>query len=433
MRDSGLTIAVGGGKGGVGKSVVASNLAIAMAQLGFRVVLVDADLGAANQHTLFGIERVRNTIQALFDGAIQSLEEAVIPTSIPRLSLVAGTGAVLGAANIPHARKLKLIRQVHSLDADAIVIDCGAGSSFNVVDFFDMADQRLLVVTPQLVSMQNAYAFLKSAVYRSLGRVAIHAREREAFGAAVHGGDKERMAQVLERLLEDDEAELAGAMQRNLGSFSASMIGNQLEHAKQGAALLALSRMMQDFLGLDVPLRGSILLNRAIHVSVTRRRPFLAASDGGKDGRSFREIAELLLETDVTALRKARRRTLPPQADPATMGPIANHLRRFPRQSVDLPATLMLEEGGFGARLLDISSGGARLRSQRLPAQGSRVRLRFDSLPSAPLAEVLVRRVDAEREQLGVEFVSEASHQAAEEIFSSIPEGRRIARVRAAS
>ena len=134
--DGPLRVAVGGGKGGVGKSVVAANLACAMAELGFRTILVDADLGSANQHTLFGIDRPGVTLQALIDRKIETLEEAVTPTPYGRLFLVPGSGAVVGAANVAHGQKLKLIRHIARLDADAIIIDCGAGTSYNVVDLF---------------------------------------------------------------------------------------------------------------------------------------------------------------------------------------------------------------------------------------------------------------------------------------------------------
>src|SRR4029079_4523590 len=111
-------ITIGGGKGGVGKSLVASNLALAMAQAGSRVVLVDCDLGAANQHVLFGIDRPNPGIQGLLDKKIESLEEGLTPPPHKNLQLVAGTGAAVGAANINHGEKQRIIRRIRALDAD---------------------------------------------------------------------------------------------------------------------------------------------------------------------------------------------------------------------------------------------------------------------------------------------------------------------------
>ncbi len=96
-------IAVGGGKGGVGKSVIAANLSIALAQSGRRVILVDGDLGAANQHTLFGIERPGPTLEALFTRQITSLDEALLRTPVAGLRLLPGSCGQVGGANINHA------------------------------------------------------------------------------------------------------------------------------------------------------------------------------------------------------------------------------------------------------------------------------------------------------------------------------------------
>src|SRR3569623_502035 len=104
-------ITIGGGKGGVGKSLVASNLAMAMAQAGSRVVLVDCDLGAANQHVLFGIDRPKPGIQGLLDKKITSLEEGLTPTQHPNLHLVARTGASVGAANLLHGETQRILRR----------------------------------------------------------------------------------------------------------------------------------------------------------------------------------------------------------------------------------------------------------------------------------------------------------------------------------
>jgi flagellar biosynthesis protein FlhG len=139
-----LSVAIGGGKGGVGKSVVALNLALSIAKLGARVIVVDADLGSANLHTMLGIDRPGLTLQALLDGRVKDLSEVVLPTGYANLQLVPGSVAVPGAANLHHGRKQKLLRQLEQLDCEIVVIDCGAGIHFNTVDLFTAADMQLL-------------------------------------------------------------------------------------------------------------------------------------------------------------------------------------------------------------------------------------------------------------------------------------------------
>src|SRR5258706_3441574 len=92
-------IAIGGGKGGVGKSLLAANLGIYLAQLGKRVVLIDADLGGANLHTFVGVERPSVTLGDFFDKRVARIEDCVVETSVKGLGLVSGEGDPLWAAN----------------------------------------------------------------------------------------------------------------------------------------------------------------------------------------------------------------------------------------------------------------------------------------------------------------------------------------------
>src|SRR5512137_2858311 len=95
----GRLISVGGGKGGVGKSLVAANLAVAMAEDGARVVVVDADLGAANQHALFGLTRPGPGLEGFLRGELPELGAAAVETGVAGLRLVPGSSGVVGAAN----------------------------------------------------------------------------------------------------------------------------------------------------------------------------------------------------------------------------------------------------------------------------------------------------------------------------------------------
>src|SRR3954470_1220356 len=92
-------IAIGSGKGGVGKSLLAANLAIYLAQLGKRVVLLDADLGGANLHTFVGVERPRVTLGDFFDKRVERIEECIVETQVANLGLLSAEGDPLWAAN----------------------------------------------------------------------------------------------------------------------------------------------------------------------------------------------------------------------------------------------------------------------------------------------------------------------------------------------
>jgi flagellar biosynthesis protein FlhG len=128
--------AVGGGKGGVGKSMVTTSLAVALAGRGQRVVVVDADLGGANVDTVFGISRPPRTLSEFFAGEVPRLADVLSPTSVPNLRVVSGSNALLSMANPLHSQKTKFLRHLRYLPVDHVLLDLGAGANYNVLDFF---------------------------------------------------------------------------------------------------------------------------------------------------------------------------------------------------------------------------------------------------------------------------------------------------------
>src|SRR6478736_320879 len=167
-RSSRRIIAIGSGKGGVGKSLVAANLGIYLAQLGKRVVLIDADLGGANLHTFLGVERPTVTLGDFFDKRVTRIEDCVVDTAVKGLGLVSGEGDPLWAANPRPATKNRLINQVREIDVDFLICDLPPGSGFIALDFFLVAHIGVLVVVPEPTSVENTFRFIKSAFLRRL-------------------------------------------------------------------------------------------------------------------------------------------------------------------------------------------------------------------------------------------------------------------------
>lgn len=135
--------AIGGGKGGAGKSVVSTILAFWLARMGKRTVLVDVDLGGANLHTLLGIKSPLKTLNDFITKKSEALEDICIDTEAQNLRLISGASDVLSLANPHFSQKVKLINHFSRLDADYVMLDLGAGTSFNVLDFFLAANKKL--------------------------------------------------------------------------------------------------------------------------------------------------------------------------------------------------------------------------------------------------------------------------------------------------
>ena len=126
-----IIIPVASGKGGVGKSFISANLAIALAELGHKVIAVDLDFGGANLHSFLGLSNRNPGIGDFLQARIAELDELLVPSDIPNLQFLSGDGKTPFMANIAYAQKIKLISRLKKLPADYILLDLGAGSSFN--------------------------------------------------------------------------------------------------------------------------------------------------------------------------------------------------------------------------------------------------------------------------------------------------------------
>jgi flagellar biosynthesis protein FlhG len=300
-----IFIAIGGGKGGVGKSIVSSNLAVALARLGKRTVLVDADLGAANQHTMFGLDRTGPTLHGIIQGQHRELSEILVETGTPGLLLAPGCGAIPGAANLEGNAKARLMEAVINVSADVVLIDVGAGISFDVIDLYNLADLRLVVVLPQLTSFQNAYAFLKAAVHRSIDGAADTQARRELYQIASPPSETDRIPGLLTRLREHDPTYARMAKAR-LQHFGVELIGNQIVSPKERGTLVAVAKMFQDFLGIEANQLGHLRFNRRFGESINARRPLIQLDPLDDCSRGFMQMAQTLLSRDVLGLRKGR-------------------------------------------------------------------------------------------------------------------------------
>lgn len=294
-RKAGRIVAVGGGKGGVGKSVVVTSVATALGRRGRRVVVIDADLGAANLHTMLGICRPLRTLQSFLDHEVDSLADVVIDDVVPGVSLIAGSSRP-GAANINHGQKQRILRHIVALDAEIVILDIGAGSAFHALDFFLLSDLRLVVMTPQLTSLQNAYSFLKAAVFR-----AVHNQgdkdDRATFDALMAAtGDATRFTRAVRRL-RGESPQLAARIERTLAGFSTGVVGNMASD-DEAAAFFAMSRMIQDFLGLAAPVVAVLDRREAVRASVNQRRPLALDAHGGDLAARIDDIAAWIVAAE---------------------------------------------------------------------------------------------------------------------------------------
>lgn len=159
-------IAIGGGKGGIGKSLISSSLAICIARLGRSVTLVDLDLGSANLHTCLGLKIPQYSLSDFLKGRVSNFDDILTPTPLRNLHFVCGFNDALDIADIDSSQVRKILENIGALKSDYTILDLGAGTNDRTLDFFLAADTKIVTVMPEPTSIENAYRFIKSAFYR---------------------------------------------------------------------------------------------------------------------------------------------------------------------------------------------------------------------------------------------------------------------------
>lgn len=308
-RRAGRIIAVGGGKGGAGKTFVCANLGLALAQRGFRVVLLDADLGGANLHTVLGMSPPLATLSD-FVARRASLNDIAVGTPFPGLRLIAGALDDAHAANPAHQQKMRLLRHLGSLDTDFLLLDLGAGTAFNIVDFFLIANHGLLVVRPEPTSVENAYRFLKAAFLRRLQSVGrVFAIEDIVEEAREHRNSLglHTPADIL-RVIHERDPELGRQVQEQMRAFSPRLIVNEVrvDAGFNDASVVGdMASACRRFFGIQLEALGAIPEDDAVRKSVRARQPLYHSAPSSAARRAIDEVADRLLALDRVRERAA--------------------------------------------------------------------------------------------------------------------------------
>ncbi len=162
--------AVGGGKGGTGKTFLVSQAAITLAAQNKRVIVVDTDFGGANIHSFFGIKQPPKTINHFFEKK-EPLEYLLMQTGIENLQVIVGDYRSINSGSLNVAMKSRLFRHIKNLDADYVLLDLGGGIGNDTIDALLLADRMIVVAVPEITSVENLFQFIKSTFFRKLKQV----------------------------------------------------------------------------------------------------------------------------------------------------------------------------------------------------------------------------------------------------------------------
>lgn len=260
-RPKARVISVTSGKGGVGKSNTAINLAIQFRRQGQRVIILDADFGLANIEIMFGAVPTYNLYDLIYQG--KSIRE-IITWGPMEVGFISGGSGITGMSNLSRDYLLYIIRNLAELDsmADIILVDTGAGISDAVLEFLVASGEVLLVTTSEPTSITDAYSLLKS-----LGR---HPRYESA-------------------------------------SSQVKVIANRVTPLEDGKALFdKLNAVVSRYLEVSIDYLGAIPEDHQLARSVMQQTPVSIKSPGARSSLAYEEIVARLMDKEVDRSRLKR-------------------------------------------------------------------------------------------------------------------------------
>ena len=254
-------ITVTSGKGGVGKSNTAINLAINFKKLGKRVIILDADFGLANIEIMFGTMPKHNLSDLIYQG--KSITE-IITWGPGEVGFISGGSGIAGLSNLGREYLNYIIQNLAALDAiaDVIIIDTGAGISDAVLEFLVASGEILLITTPEPTSITDSYSLLKA-----LNR---------------HPRFSKENSQI-------------------------KMIANRVEGDKDGEVLFKkLNVVVSRFLGLPLEYLGAVPQDKYLSQAVMQQTPVSLASPSSRSAKAYEAIAARLMHMENEGKVKKR-------------------------------------------------------------------------------------------------------------------------------
>jgi flagellar biosynthesis protein FlhG len=292
-------IPIASGKGGVGKSLVAANLGIALAQAGQRVVLADLDLGGSNLHLILGLRGIPYGIGTWFNSPETDLDDLMVDTDVDNLRFIPGDSEIPGMANLKPQQKRSLIKGLQGLsDTDVLILDLGAGTSTNTIDFFLMSGHGVIITTPTLTATLNAYFFLKNAVFRILETSFAKGSWAETqYHKMISGGSaiqKLYVPKFLEKV-KDKDPESWAAYQKAAAHFQPRLIFNMLEDPQDVEKANKVRRSCREYLGFDLEHLGVIYRDELQDIALSSRLPIVLYKPQSVLSQAIYRIADKIL------------------------------------------------------------------------------------------------------------------------------------------
>lgn len=292
-------IPVASGKGGVGKSLLSANLAIALGQQGKKVVLVDLDLGASNLHLVIGQKPGAASLGSWFTEK-SDFKDIIQQTDYQNVSFIAGDSQIPDLTSLKHVQKVRLIRNLKNIDTDYIILDLGAGTHQFILDMFLLSPQGIVVSAPAVTATLNGYLFLKNATFRLLyttfkrgtpGRAYLDNLKKDSATM-----QKLYIPNLIQFLANCDPANTQIFISR-MQQFRPRLVMNMIEDPKDADRAQRIKSSCNQYLGLEIEYLGLMYRDMLQDKALASQLPVVVYKPQSVLGQAIYRIADKIIST----------------------------------------------------------------------------------------------------------------------------------------
>jgi len=285
-------LAIGGGKGGTGKSLITASIGICLAQRGNDVLLIDADLGTANLHTFLGLEPPKLGLSDFVSKKESTISGIITKTGINNLKLISGAKDMIGIANLSYGQKAKVLNNIKKLNYRYILLDLGPGTSFNILDFFLISHCGILITSPEPTSIENTYRFTKGLLFRHLRKTISKKVVRSLIDNGIRQRNGHKFESVFDLLetIETIEPRLGDTISRYLSTLDIKLIVNQVRTSKDRFIGQKMAIAIKKYFGIPIDFLGNVSHDNKVSKGLLQQKPLMAYLPHSK---AFKELTEI--------------------------------------------------------------------------------------------------------------------------------------------
>lgn len=268
-------IPIASGKGGVGKSLVSANLAVALGKLGKSVILADLDLGASNLHLVLGQQAPKAGMGTYLSGNAD-FENIILQTDYTNVRFIPGDSEIPGLTAMKLSQKNDVIKKLQSLESDFLILDLGAGTHTSILDFFLLSPQGIIVTAPTVTATLNGYLFLKNAVFRLMYNSFKKNSKAYKFLESLKSDSQSLQKLYIPKLIESIAAidpGSASVFERRMKQFRPRLIMNMIDDPKDADKAQKIRRSCAEYLGLELEHLGVMYRDSLQDIALASRLP----------------------------------------------------------------------------------------------------------------------------------------------------------------